>query len=864
MPYRARYRAVYAVWSLDRRSHADRAITVHLLAASTEITMMCTPSRMAALLVPLIPLHTATAAAATELSVTTVLHGNPNARSTECQSFWSPLLLHTNTNTTVLIAMCKRGQGSRAAPFVKLIQSKDSGRTWLPQIDITNQTLGQFAYSRTSSKIVMLVGMQDECGNSCRCAMIKHCNQTASRGATCAACEKANAKAMENGGCTASELSRFCAPPTEQQAVALDPVAIPGMNRSHGDLVWAKDLPTPSATRLERLRGAVITSSDDGRTWTAPERPIQVNGSIGPHYIGGGINHGLELQQGQFAGRLVFARRFDGALRVPGDPDDLTPYMRSFVLFSDDGGATFQVGQLLPASWTECEVAELRNGSLLMTSRIEGCVAAYGRNTSSCGHERGFARSDDGGYSWAEVWFLGDRQPNIPVAVADHALCSDPSFRAGTVFWSHPGNIPGSPSAVHWGSRSNYTLHRSPDGATWKFVTQVYADGAGYSDAIVLPDPQDRHSRILTMAFQKTFHPPRHGIEGGGYDIGLALLPLKSDDRFAHVDPTGRQRFTEYAREHTSPNLHVRTHGIAEANGSLDHRITIAPGVHMPVANEGACYFPIKEDPNETVAVAQWIARGGRGVDTALMYNNQEVVGWALGNISRPKLRAEVFVTSKIPCVGSSEEALALVKADIQQLRVEQVDLMLIHSPGALGCPRNKTCCTSAAEIRATWVGLESALRLNLTRAIGVSNFEVQHIKAVTSGSRVGKVVPAINQCQMHVGHHDDATIAYGKTLGITYEAFSPLGPYCPLGTDPDCGKAKSVLHNPIVLRIAKSHNRSAAEVGLRWIVQQEHAFVTASAKASYDDEDISGVFDFTLTEAEMVALSAINTSHAS
>jgi hypothetical protein len=121
-----------------------------------------------------------------------------------------------------------------------------------------------------------------------------------------------------------------------------------------------------------------------------------VNGSVGPHYIGGGINHGIELQRGKHAGRLVFARRFDGALRLRGDPSDLTPYMRSFILFSDDNGATFTVGQLLPASWTECEVAELKNGSLLMTARIEGCVAAYGRNTTSCGHERGFARSDDG------------------------------------------------------------------------------------------------------------------------------------------------------------------------------------------------------------------------------------------------------------------------------------------------------------------------------------------------------------------------------------------------------------------------------------------------------------------------------------
>ena len=352
--------------------------------------------------------------------------------------------------------------------------------------------------------------------------------QTAGKGAACVACEKANAKSMENGGCSVSKLSRFCAPPLEPLH---EGAAVPPATPRCGKLAWARDLPPPSAARLEALKGAVVTSSDDGLTWTEPTQPIRVNGSIGPHYIGGGINHGLELQRGGFAGRLVFARRFDGALREPGDPHDLTPYMRSFILFSDDDGDTFTVGQLLPASWTECEVAELRNGSLLMTSRIEGCVAAYGKNTTSCGHTRGFARSDDGGWSWAQVWFLGDRQPDIPNAVADHALCSDPSFEEGTVFWAHPGSIPGSPNATYWGGRSNYTIHRSSSGgASWEFVNRVYADGAGYSDAIVLPDSEDSNSRVLAMAFQKTFHPPQHGIEGGGYDIGLALLPLKHDD----------------------------------------------------------------------------------------------------------------------------------------------------------------------------------------------------------------------------------------------------------------------------------------------------------------------------------------------
>ena len=294
-----------------------------------------------------------------------------------------------------------------------------------------------------------------------------------------------------------------------------------------------------------------------------------------------------------------------------------------------------------------------------------------------------------------------------------------------------------------------------------------------------------------------------------------------------------------------------------EGNKSIQgpvHRVTIAPGVDMPLVSNGACYFPIKESLNETEAMLRWFAQGGRGVDTAWMYNNQVVVGWALGNATE----TDVFVTSKVPCMGSGDATLRMVQADLRQLNVTHVDLMLIHSPGGLGCPTNHTCCTTAAEVRETWQGLERALALKLTRAIGVSNFKAADLRAVTAN---GSRIPSVNQCNMHVGHHDDEAIALGKQMGVTYEAYSPLGPYCAGGVN--CPHVKPVLQDATVLQIAAAHNRSAAAVALRWIVQQGHAFVTASANAEYDKEDISGVFEFELSEAEMVTLSAINTTGA-
>ena len=83
-------------------------------------------------------------------------------------------------------------------------------------------------------------------------------------------------------------------------------------------------------------------------------RLINVSNSLGPHYIGN------ELMRGPHRGRLVFARRFDSGCAKTSD------YVRSYALFSDDHGKSWTVGQLLPAGWSEDQVAEMKNGSILM------------------------------------------------------------------------------------------------------------------------------------------------------------------------------------------------------------------------------------------------------------------------------------------------------------------------------------------------------------------------------------------------------------------------------------------------------------------------------------------------------------------
>lgn len=459
-----------------------------------------------------------------DLPVATVLRGKRDARSNECQSWWSPMLIGpTKSNATLLLAFCKPGSQERnATPIVHLVKSTDAGRSFGTPITLP-PSLGEVAYSSRAGAIVMLNQMGQEGANyagfeardsPCHQAMVKLCGPTAGKGTQCTQCEQHHAAALKAAGCTPKKLAELCGPPSSPGSHR--PPPCPASNLNPAGPCMAADLPPPCADELLKSHGSVTVSTNEGRTWSTPKL-IEVNNSLGPHYIGGGLNHGLELQVGKYAGRLAFARRFDDA-HYWRNLHNNSAYMRSFVLFSDNGAdGPWTAGQLLPASWTECQIAEMQNGSLLMSSRVESCH--YGPSPAClAGEKRGFARSDDGGYTWAEIWYAPS---DIPLAVCDQAICSDPTTEGstvGTIYWAHPGN--------YSGDRSNYTVHRSNDGGgTWQFVNRVYGGGSGYSDAVVIPDPTAPSGQTLVMAFQKTWMPPGQ-CEGGGYDIGLARLQL--------------------------------------------------------------------------------------------------------------------------------------------------------------------------------------------------------------------------------------------------------------------------------------------------------------------------------------------------
>ena len=184
---------------------------------------------------------------------------------------------------------------------------------------------------------------------------------------------------------------------------------------------------------------------------------------------------------------------------------------------------------------------------------------------------------------------------------------------------------------------------------------------------------------------------------------------------------------------------------------------------------------------------------------------------------------------------------MTYVKEDLAQMGLDYADLILIHCP-SMTCPPWKHATN--AEIQDTWRGLEDALHQGLTRAIGVSNFGVDDLQAILDLGNA--TTPAVNQCQMSVGSHDDATIAFCKQNNIAYEAYSPLG------------RGSLNTSDPRIVKIAANHpGKSVFQICLRWIVQQDCLLAVSSTKLAHDLSDLD-LFDFELTAEEMATLSAI------
>lgn len=256
---------------------------------------------------------------------------------------------------------------------------------------------------------------------------------------------------------------------------------------------------------------------------------------------------------------------------------------------------------------------------------------------------------------------------------------------------------------------------------------------------------------------------------------------------------------------------------------------TLNNDVKMPMLGLGV--YKVEDGVVTVDTVKAALDAGYRLIDTAAIYQNEESVGQALREAGIP--REDVFVTTKLwNEFHGFDEALQAFQDSLDRLGLEYVDLFLIHWP----MPR-------FGKFVETYKALEQLYEEGRVRAIGVSNFEIEHLEQIIQSC---SIVPAVNQVEIHPYLSQKELIAFCKRYDIQIQAWSPLM------------KGREALEDETIVKIANAHGKSPAQVILRWHLQNGVAVIPKSVTPSRIKENIQ-VFDFTLTKEEMAAIDALN-----
>src|SRR3954469_9185643 len=265
--------------------------------------------------------------------------------------------------------------------------------------------------------------------------------------------------------------------------------------------------------------------------------------------------------------------------------------------------------------------------------------------------------------------------------------------------------------------------------------------------------------------------------------------------------------------------------------------ITLNNGVEMPALGLGVFQTP----PDETsAAVRAALEVGYRHIDTAAAYGNERQVGEAVHSSGLD--RSDIFVETKIWISDYGYDAtLHGFEKSARKIGVDQLDLLILHQP--LPSAFEKTLDAYRA--------LETLLADGRVRAIGVSNFMPQHLDRLL---KVVTVVPSVNQIELHPFFQQSALQRVHAEHGIATQAWSPIG-----GITSYRGMEKRSFDDPTLLDIGRQHGKSAAQVMLRWHLQEGRSAIPKSVKPGRIAENFD-VFDFELTAKQIAAIDALDT----
>jgi 2,5-diketo-D-gluconate reductase A len=255
-------------------------------------------------------------------------------------------------------------------------------------------------------------------------------------------------------------------------------------------------------------------------------------------------------------------------------------------------------------------------------------------------------------------------------------------------------------------------------------------------------------------------------------------------------------------------------------------------GVEIPVLGFGV--FQITDPVECERSVVEAIHAGYSHIDTAASYQNEEAVGRGIkqSGIAREKL----FITTKLWIQSQGYEGtLKAFERSLKRLQLDYIDVYLIHQP--------------FGDVYGEWRAMEELYQQGKIRAIGVANFQPDRIMDLIIHNRI---TPAVNQIEVNPFQQQIDTQKFLQDNSVTVEAWAPFAE----------GR-NNIFQNEILLSIAARHNKSVAQVILRWLGQRGIVALAKSTRKERMMENVS-VFDFELGAEDLAAIAALDTKTSS
>ena len=260
-----------------------------------------------------------------------------------------------------------------------------------------------------------------------------------------------------------------------------------------------------------------------------------------------------------------------------------------------------------------------------------------------------------------------------------------------------------------------------------------------------------------------------------------------------------------------------------------DNLLTLADGNEMP--KEGFGLYKVDGQATMNQAVKKAYEDGYRLFDTAQSYGNEQEVGTAFKQLAIP--RDNIFVTTKVAEENQGyDKAIESVKESLRKLQMDYVDLLLVH-------------WLIERSFFDTWRAFEEMKKEGLTRSIGVSNYQMIHLQYLATQANE---MPVVDQIELHPLLTQKPLLQFNHQHQIVTQAWSPLG-------------RGAVLNEPVLKDIAVAHNKSTAQIILRWHFQNGVSFIPKSVHEERIAQN-ADIYDFELNAQEMAQIDALNAYH--